>query len=581
MAPRRFGFVSIDGDVVNSPMGGRRAMPRAHAALLAACDGARSAAEIAAAMLDGHPDAFDSVDSVLTVLADLHDEKLVAWGIELPLRWRPDERLRHELSRVGDEKVRADALRKVDELEASRRAVAEAAGDPDALDAALEALEQKFTTLTGLPPTTRSGAMYAARGLVFEDCLRDARVEIGTEVIGRIAPALGLLLTSARWMTYEIATRYREAFRAVYEDLAGRAGTRTVSFADAWFRFQRPLFGAKDRPIDGVVALLQKKWAEILALPAGMRHVELTANDLRAAVADAFAAPGPGWREARHQAPDIMLDASSPESVRAGEWTAVMGEMHIAFNSLDQALFIAQHPAPDELLRGMERDIPEPRILLVPSKEWPKLTLRTSRSLVSPKDFFFETGFDGAGEPSDRVLRLADLVLLEDGDGELVVRAGDGRVDVEIVDFLGDILSLVALSTFKLLPPAPRSPRVTIDRLVVSRETWRFAPAELGFAGAKTELDTFLGARRWARSNALPRFVYVKVTNEVKPVYIDLESPTFLSILARLARSAEEEIVVTEMLPSLDRIWLPGPSGERYTCELRVIARDLAGEANA
>jgi hypothetical protein len=64
-------------------------------------------------------------------------------------------------------------------------------------------------------------------------------------------------------------------------------------------------------------------------------------------------------------------------------------------------------------------------------------------------------------------------------------------------------------------------------------------------------------------------------------VYIDLESPTFLSILARLARSAEEEIVVTEMLPSLDRIWLPGPSGERYTCELRVIARDLAGEANA
>jgi hypothetical protein len=142
MAPRRFGFVSIDGDVVNSPMGGRRAMPRAHAALLAACDGARSAAEIAAAMLDGHPDAFDSVDSVLTVLADLHDEKLVAWGIELPLRWRPDERLRHELSRVGDEKVRADALRKVDELEASRRAVAEAAGDPDALDAALEALEQ-------------------------------------------------------------------------------------------------------------------------------------------------------------------------------------------------------------------------------------------------------------------------------------------------------------------------------------------------------------------------------------------------------------------------------------------------------
>ena len=84
------------------------------------------------------------------------------------------------------------------------------------------------------------------------------------------------------------------------------------------------------------------------------------------------------------------------------------------------------------------------------------------------------------------------------------------------------------------------------------------------------------------QTNTTPaRFVFVRSSLEVKPIYVDFESPSAVSILAKVARRAIEHVggarlTVSEMLPSLDRAWLPGAGGARYTSELRVIAVDLA-----
>ena len=95
-----------------------------------------------------------------------------------------------------------------------------------------------------------------------------------------------------------------------------------------------------------------------------------------------------------------------------------------------------------------------------------------------------------------------------------------------------------------------------------------------------TELDLFVAARRWARTYGLPRFVYVKTALETKPVFVDLESPVYVRLFARLVRAAkahvsgEVPVTVSEMLPTPDQLWLPGPNGETYTSELRIIAVD-------
>ena len=62
----------------------------------------------------------------------------------------------------------------------------------------------------------------------------------------------------------------------------------------------------------------------------------------------------------RHHTPDLIIAASSAEDAAAGRYHYVLGEVHPMVNTLRPALFTAQHPAPDDLLAAVERDLPEP-----------------------------------------------------------------------------------------------------------------------------------------------------------------------------------------------------------------------------
>jgi hypothetical protein len=140
-----------------------------------------------------------------------------------------------------------------------------------------------------------------------------------------------------------------------------------------------------------------------------------------------------------------------------------------------------------------------------------------------------------------------------------------------------------------MVPTEKHMPRVTIDRLVVNRETWRFSPAELEFAYEKQEAHRFLGARRWAKENDLPRFIFYKSPVEVKPCFLDLESPIYVNLFARVVRNTQQksgetkgsektdQIIVSEMLPTPDQAWLSDANGRRYTSELRLVVLDLSG----
>ena len=106
------------------------------------------------------------------------------------------------------------------------------------------------------------------------------------------------------------------------------------------------------------------------------------------------------------------------------------------------------------------------------------------------------------------------------------------------------------------------SPRVLIDKLVIHRETWRFPTGELDFAAEKDEASRFLATRRWMKSQGLPQKAFVKSSLEVKPFYVDLESPVLVEILCRAIRrmnsssNGSEELIVSEMLPGPQQLWL-------------------------
>ena len=88
--------------------------------------------------------------------------------------------------------------------------------------------------------------------------------------------------------------------------------------------------------------------------------MSVTSSSVEAGAAELFAAPGPGWPGACHHSPDLLLAAGSIDEILAGRCTAVLGEIHIALNTLMQPVFTDLHPQPGELASIIERTTRNP-----------------------------------------------------------------------------------------------------------------------------------------------------------------------------------------------------------------------------
>src|SRR5262249_10812208 len=161
-------------------------------------------------------------DAAILELERLGRENVIMWGIEVPAELdHPACWLRARLERIVDPVARRRCLEPLDQLEAARAAVAQAAGDPHALDANLTALEAPFEAVTGLSPKRAHGRMYAGRQTFFEDCRRAFDLRIGRAVLDRLGDPLTLILHSARWYTHEVGRRFRAGFDHTYDRALG------------------------------------------------------------------------------------------------------------------------------------------------------------------------------------------------------------------------------------------------------------------------------------------------------------------------------------------------------------------------
>ena len=579
--PRLLPYIRIEGNNVHLPASSRpTTLPAQAAAVLRACDGTTTAKDIAARLLRESVLGFRSEDDVYRILGSLKDRGLIKWTFELPLAPNPEKTLRSLLERIEPQPLRETVLGALSEMEQARQEVALAAGDPERLEQALGALDATFTRLTGEVPKRSEGQTYAARTLVYEDGRRDIKIEVGHEILESLAQPLSLMLTVARWIAGQVVELYRESLTETYEALRRRFGTTTVDAVTFWLAAQPLLFGTDGRrPIDKVPALLQERWSRVLSVPRdGRKHVEYTSEELRSRVVAAFDSPTLSWKQAFYHSPDVMIAASSVDAIQRGDFLFVLGEMHLAGNTLGAALFVAQHPSPEDLLRFVTSDYGGPKVSMVISKSWPGQTLRTVHVLNPAHDLLVAAMHDSICSPGQQALPVSEL-LVERVEGELVMRSRDGRVRFDMMDALGQPLSVLAINSFKVIEPEAHSPRLTIDRLVISRESWTFAAEELDFAFEKDEAERFLAARRWARAQELPRFAFVKSPAEVKPVYVDFASTIYVGMLAKLIRRTAEQsgstVTFTEMLPRTDQTWLPDADGNTYTSEFRVVAVDL------
>lgn len=544
------------------------------AAVLARCDGRRTARDVAAQTISAG--VLRTEENVYLLLEGLVKRGLIRWNLDLPVHLDCERMLRDKLGAIGDADVRSDALAGLDRLCRARDKVADAAGDPDALLDALDRLDQEFTAVTGQPSARRPGQMYAGRTLCGEETNRDLDVTIGGPVLAAIAEPLAVVLRAARWLTAAVAQGYLSVLRGLFDDLTADLGSDRIPLDGLWFLAQGLFYGTGDRPADAIAADLSQRWQDLFGLSnvdTGARHLSYTTAELAAAAAELFPADRPGWSAARLHSPDLHVCAPNTAAIASGEFTVVLGELHVAWATNTCGVFVSGHPDPDSLRAALVADLGPGRIHPLLPLDWPRYSARLAFALEDATDV--QLGILPApGADPDRVVAAGDLTVWAAGD-ELMVSTPDGR-SRPLAEAFSRLLSEIAVEAFKLTGLGEHTPRLSIDQLVVARETWRTTVGASGLASVTGDDRRYLAARRWRRALGLPEQVFVKIETEVKPLFVDFTSPFYVASLCTMLRSAQAahgdqvKLTLTEMLPTADQAWVPDAAGERYLSELRL-----------
>ncbi|HZR49909.1 MAG TPA: lantibiotic dehydratase, partial [Streptosporangiaceae bacterium] len=573
LVPRRTRSVFLDGTMLHRPHRKPVTLTPAELAILHACDGHHTINDLNAVHGRGTP----------AVLARLAELGALRMDLEGPMHATPELLLRDKLEQIPDPAARAAALQPLDRLIAARDEVTSTAGDPEKLRAALTRLAGTFERVTGADSTRSAGANYAGRTLVYQDAVRDVRIAIGQAVTQALAAPLGLVLDSARWLVNDLVNRYRQLFTELHDRETARNGGAPVPLPRLLTLASTHLYtrGSRGELAAASVAELRRRWQHVLGPPQSVGRHQVSAEEIAGRSAKCFPPRPAPWSGARQHSPDIMIAAASPGDIKRGDFLLVLGEIHLATNTLDQRLFVEQHPDPARLIAAERADRGPRRIVVIDAKDHPTITSRTSppSALLGPGELYWSAAVTDAFEPPepDTVLPGAAMTVVRRG-GDLVVKLMPDGTELDFFEVIGDLMSGAVVDAFQPLAAAEHRPRVTIGKLVLSREQWTFQVTGSAWAFAKDEQERFRLARRWRLDHGLPEQVFYRVPVELKPTAADFRSLVLVNLLAKHIRqthaAGHAEYTITEMLPAPDQLWLTDRHGQRYSSELRIVTYD-------
>lgn len=514
---------------------------------------------------------------LMQVLDSLVDQGILSWGLHTPIEVNAENGLRAQLRQIGDPAARQMAFAALDRLESLRTAIGAAAGEPEKLNSALKNLDSAFEEITNCSAQRNRGSTYAARTLVYEDCRRDLAVYAGVDLLRPILPALSLLLKSLRWFVHAAEDAFRGVLQGSYRELAAKRNKTEVPAA---------VFAACiASQLSNAPSLLQveqdfhEKWASILPRSGVEPMLQFRSVELRKAVDRAFPDLWPDPQPVLYYCPDLMIGAADEQAIRRGEALYVLGELHVAKNTLTSSLFVEQHPCKEELVSATAWDCAPGTFRILPSRKWQRLTVRTNEGLFLAEDYLLAGGPDAVAPTGFTAHPIRELVV-EEQNGRLAISSQDHSRSFDVLEAFADLLFTFLMHKAAWLSSFDHSPRIAIDNLVIQRESWRYPAAALAFALEKQESIRFLGARRWREQHNLPEKMFAKTPLEPKPFYVDMSSPIYVEILCKMVRrlkedGSEPEISFSEMLPPPPAAWLTDANGARYASEFRFALVDL------
>lgn len=408
----------------------------------------------------------------------------------------------------------------------------------------------------GVNVTDRPSGLYADSSVVVTECrggLRGLAVDRGA--LSRHLPALAAVLR----VHAAHAAAVRRAVREWLREQWARSGLGDeVSLAEL-----AVVADPEQAPMDGG-GYAQAVWSRLDRIaPEGRTRVQVTASAVESAFGDLLPA------EHFLCSPDLLVWPRP-----GGEDRLVLGEVHHAV----QVWGFLQATQPAAARAEVRAQL----------EEWAAKLAGPHRlaTMVEPrrtgKTFTLElpglaiermgrSALDRRQVRSLHQVRVDRATLqLRDADGPLVL-APFSPVD-PIVRAMGGLVLWGPRS------PALRThrPRLVVDDVVWFRESWRLTGGQLAeVRAARTPAEIALATAKLRDDFGMPRWVFVRVPAEPKPVCVDLESVAYGDLLARMLAMTptgdpDQPLAdITEMLPGPDEVRLHCAGG-RFTSELRM-----------
>ncbi|MCL6451398.1 MAG: lantibiotic dehydratase family protein [Acetobacteraceae bacterium] len=399
-----------------------------------------------------------------------------------------------------------------------------------------------FLQATGLAPIRRAGQHHADRALFAEDCGDAFSLVIGGELAQDLTEGLAAVLNR------------------VLEPSARRQLSQRLELA----RRLRAQFGPQARlPLDAFLAWSRHE----------LRHGDCPEQPSHAALGGPLVC-----------GPDVIIDASSVDDINEGRYQLILGETHGIATLLLQERWAAFHPDPQSLtseVQGLVTSLyPECRVVQLAS-------LHDNHGDAA---FYMDIPAIEAPGPApldlDRIPAGALTVGLYGHELVLYAPASDEPLKLsEAASSAASLRSLIALlapmpgSTAEPIPDLSQrhTGRITEGRFVVRRERWILRRTDLQPPGPRrSDWQAFVAARRAVRALGLPRFTFVRLKGEPKPVFVDWENWLLIDSVLRHCKEDDEPLVVTEALPQPGEAWLPGVEG-RVVSEVRMGGYHLPG----
>ncbi|MCD9188124.1 MAG: lantibiotic dehydratase family protein [Pyrinomonadaceae bacterium] len=585
LKPKKFPFVRVEGDKLFVADEKPQSLPRKFVSVLQLCNGTLDLSEITRKVIEDSESGIDSEREVFNIIQMLEKRQIISNGLEVP--WIADfpaqmtfeEKLAEYIEKIGKAEAKKGIESKFAEYLSALDETRNSAGNVEKLDRSLEDLEAVFTELTGKNANRNAGKTYAGRTIVFEDCRRDVSVLAGKNIVEAIFPALNLLFKSTRWLTGRTAELFNQAFETTFRETLQRTGSQNIEFYEFWKQVNGLFFHETSNLTQEIVPEFQRKWQKILNIPGDKNSVNYSSDELTQAVENEFPAEFPGWSTAKYNSPDIMISAADIDQLNCGDFLYVMGELHLGVNTLMNSMFVRVSENPAEIMKGFFEDFPNPRFIIVPPKEM--VTSRNYPLFNLSKDFYLGFTKNAVDLGRGNYLEISDLIV-EKIDGELFVVSRNGKLRFPLKTVFADILSGICTNLFKMIEQTEHTPRITIDQLVVRREAWRLAFSELSFAFPKESHERFLEAQIFRRQRNLPKEVFIKITGEIKPFYLNFESPHLVENVCKNIKNQFEQneagsAVFSELLPSFENLWFTNRKNEHFTSEFRFVFVDKKG----